>query len=161
MTSYSSLTSRRIFVSRQHSTESDFEFPSMTKVFMESCLFIFCKTMFTIDESQAISHANGTANTRTPNCQSSQGKIWHRKILWSEERRLEIQRPKQQRWMEMVATNKRAWPWQRSFILDNIISYSNLWSGTRFSLQATHSFCFKMLEMWNIAQMLPKVRKSA
>ena len=26
MTSYSSLTSRRIFVSRQHSTESDFEF---------------------------------------------------------------------------------------------------------------------------------------
>ena len=31
MTSYSSLTSRRIFVSRQHSTESDFEFPSMTK----------------------------------------------------------------------------------------------------------------------------------
>ena len=27
MTSYSSLTSVRIFVSRQHSTESDFEFP--------------------------------------------------------------------------------------------------------------------------------------
>ena len=84
MTSYSSLTSRRIFVSRQHSTESDFEFPSMIKVFMKSCLFIVCKTMFTIGESQAISHANRTANTRTPNCQSSQGKIWHRKILWSE-----------------------------------------------------------------------------
>ena len=32
----------------------------------------------------SISHANRTANTRTPNCQSSQGKIWHRKILWSE-----------------------------------------------------------------------------
>ena len=46
--------------------------------------------------------------TRTPNCQSSQGKIWHRKILWSEERRLEIQRRKQQRWMEMVATNSGA-----------------------------------------------------
>ena len=84
MTSYSSLMSRRIFASRQHSTESDFEFPSMTKALMKSCLFIVCKTMFTIDESQAISHANRTANTRTPNCQSSQGKIWHRKILWSE-----------------------------------------------------------------------------
>ena len=75
MTSYSSLTSRRIFVSRQHSTESDFEFLSMTTVFMKSCLFIVCKTMFTIGESQAISHENRTANTRTPNCQSSQGKI--------------------------------------------------------------------------------------
>ena len=32
--------SRRIFISRQHSTESDFEFPSMTKVFMKSSLFI-------------------------------------------------------------------------------------------------------------------------
>ena len=84
MTSYSSLTSRRIFVSRQHSTESDFEFPSMPKVFTKSCLFIVCKTMFTIGESQAISHANRTANTRTPNFQSSQGKIWHREILWSE-----------------------------------------------------------------------------
>ena len=84
ITSYSSLTSRRIFVSRQHSTESDFEFPSTIKVFMRSCLFIVCKTMFTIGESQDISHANRTANTRTPNCQSSQGKIWHRKILWSE-----------------------------------------------------------------------------
>ena len=83
MTSYRSLTSRRIFVSRQHSTESDFEFPSMTKVFMTSCLFVVCKTMLTIGESQAIFHANRTANTRTPNCQSSQGKIWHRKILWS------------------------------------------------------------------------------
>ena len=69
---------------------------------------IVYKTMFTIDESQAISHENRTANTRTPNCQSSQGKIWHRKILWSEERRLEIQRRKQQRWMEMVATNSGA-----------------------------------------------------
>ena len=48
-----------------------------------SCLFIVCKTMFTIGESQAISHANTTANTRTPNCQYSQGKISHRKILWS------------------------------------------------------------------------------
>ena len=56
----------------------------MPKVFTKSCLFIVCKTMFTIGESQAISHANRTANTRTPNCQSSQGKIWHRKILWSE-----------------------------------------------------------------------------
>ena len=75
---------------------------------MKSCLFIVCKTMFTIGESQAISHANRTANTRTPNCQSSQGKIWHRKILWSEERRLEIQRRKQQRWMETAATNSGA-----------------------------------------------------
>ena len=77
MTLYSSLTSRRIFVSRQHWTESDFEFPSMTKVhvFMKSCLFVVCKIMFTIGESQAISHANRTANTRTPNCQYSRGMI--------------------------------------------------------------------------------------
>ena len=84
MTLYSSLTSQHTFVSRQHSTDSDFEFPSMTKVFMKNCLFIVCKTMFTIGESQDISHANRTANTRTPNFQSSQGKISHRKILWSE-----------------------------------------------------------------------------
>ena len=71
MTSYSSWTSRRIFVSRQHSTESDFRVSSMTKVFMKSCLSIVCKTMFTIGESQAIFHENRTANTRTPNCQSS------------------------------------------------------------------------------------------
>ena len=64
--------------------------------------------MFTIGESQAISHANRAANTRTPNCQSSQGKIWHWKILRSEERWLEIQRRKQQRWMETAATNSRA-----------------------------------------------------
>ena len=56
----------------------------MPKVFTKSCLFIVCKTMFTIGESQATSHANRTANTRTPNCQYSQGKILHRKILWSE-----------------------------------------------------------------------------
>ena len=56
----------------------------MPKVFMKSCLFIVCKTMFTIGESQATSHANRTANTRTPNCQYSQGKISRRKILWSE-----------------------------------------------------------------------------
>ena len=47
------LTSRRIFVSRQHSTENDFEFPPMTKALMKSCLFIVCKTVFTIGESQA------------------------------------------------------------------------------------------------------------
>ena len=51
--------------------------PSMPKVFTKSCLFIVCKTMFTIGESQATSHANRTANTRTPNCQYSQGKILH------------------------------------------------------------------------------------
>ena len=80
MTSYSSLTSRRIFVSRQHWTESDFEFPSMIK-YMYSW-----RAVFSSSAKQcllAIFHANRTANTRTPNCQSSQGKIWHRKILWS------------------------------------------------------------------------------
>ena len=56
----------------------------MPKVFTKSCLFIVCKTMFTIGESQAISHANRTANITTPNCQYSQGKISHRKILWRE-----------------------------------------------------------------------------
>ena len=80
----------------------------MTKALMKSCCFVVYKTIFTIGESQAISRANRTANTRTQNCQSSQGKIWHQKILWSEERRLEIQRRKQQRWMEMVATNSGA-----------------------------------------------------
>ena len=94
--------------SRQHSTESDFEFPSTTKALMKSCLFIVSTTMFTIDKSQANSHANRTGNTRTPNCQSLQGKISHRKILWSEERRLEIQRRKQERWMETAATKSGA-----------------------------------------------------
>ena len=67
------LTSWRIFVSRQHLTQSEFELPpkhSRRAVFSSSAI-----TMFTIVESQAISHANRTANTRTPNCQSSQGKI--------------------------------------------------------------------------------------
>ena len=54
------------------------------QVLMKSCLLIVCKTVLTIGESQATSHANRTANTRTPNCQSLQGKIWHRKILSSE-----------------------------------------------------------------------------
>ena len=53
MTSYSSLTLRQISVSRQHSTESYFEFPSMTKVFKKSCLFIVCETILTSGESQA------------------------------------------------------------------------------------------------------------
>ena len=79
MTSYNSLTSRRnLFLGNIRLKAI------MTKVFMKSCLFIIYKTMFTIGESKAISHAHRTANTRTPNCQSSQGKIWHRKILWSE-----------------------------------------------------------------------------
>ena len=47
----------------------------MTKVFTKSCLFIVCKTMSTIGESQAIAHAHRTADTRTPNCQSSQGQM--------------------------------------------------------------------------------------
>ena len=54
MTSYRSLTSRPILVSGQHSTESDFEFPSMTKALMKSCLFIVCKKMFTIGESKPL-----------------------------------------------------------------------------------------------------------
>ena len=61
---------------------------------MKSCLFIFCKTMFTIGESQAISHENRTANTRTPNCQSLQRKIWHRKIRWSEKADLKFNGPR-------------------------------------------------------------------
>ena len=36
-----------------------------------------------------------------------------------------------------VRISPRAFPWQQSFILDNIISYSNLGPGTRFSLRAT------------------------
>ena len=43
-----------------------------------------------------------------------------------------------------VRISPRAFLWQRSFILHNILSYSNLWPGTRFSLRASHSFCFKM-----------------
>ena len=39
------VTSRRIFVSRQHSTESNFKFPSMTKALMKSCVFVVCKTL--------------------------------------------------------------------------------------------------------------------
>ena len=59
MTSYSSLTSRRIFLSGQYSTESD---PINDQSIHEelTCLFIVYETMFTIGESRAISHANGT-----------------------------------------------------------------------------------------------------
>ena len=42
-----------------------------------------------------------------------------------------------------VRISPRAFLWQRSFILDNILSNSNLWPGTQFSLRGTHSFCFK------------------
>ena len=72
MTSYSSLTSRRIMLFLGN---IGLKAISNSQVFMKSCLFVVCKTMFTIGESQAIFHANRTANTRTPNCQSSQGKI--------------------------------------------------------------------------------------
>ena len=56
MISFSSLTSWHIFCFyRQHLTESDcFIHEELT------CLFIVCETIFTIDESQTISHANGT-----------------------------------------------------------------------------------------------------
>ena len=64
--------------------------------------------MFTIGESQAISHANRTANTRTPNCESSQGEDLTPKNPLERERRLEIQRRKQQSWMETAATNSAA-----------------------------------------------------
>ena len=73
---------------------------------MKSSLFIVCKTMFTIGESQAISHANRTANTRTPNCQSLQGKIWNRKILWSEN--VDLNSTTQPTKMETAATNSGA-----------------------------------------------------
>ena len=45
------------FVSRQHSTESDF-YSKWPKYEELTCLFIVCETMFTIGESHAISHAN-------------------------------------------------------------------------------------------------------
>ena len=141
---------------RQHSTESDFEFPSTTKALMKSCLFIVSTTMFTIDESQANSHANRTGNTRTPNCQSLQGKISHRKILWSEERRLEIQRRKQQRWMEMVATNSGAErtslnefqmlkffksKWKRFWIISRI----NIWANIAVMSHSLHVNAMKCI----------------
>ena len=62
--------------------------------------------MFTIGESQAISHENRTANTRTPNFQSSQGKISHRKILRSENADLKFNG--QATKMETASTNSGA-----------------------------------------------------
>ena len=60
MTSYSSLTSRRIFCFL--ATYEWKRFPINDQSIHEelACLFIVCETMFTIGESQAISHANGT-----------------------------------------------------------------------------------------------------
>ena len=64
--------------------------------------------MFTISESQAISHANRTENTRTPNCQSSRGEdLTPKNPLELRERRLEIQRRKQQRWRRHQQTAER------------------------------------------------------
>ena len=96
ITSYSRLTSRRIFVSRQHSTESNFEFPLMTKALLKSCLFIVCKTMWWIS-----SHFSANRNSKLKNAELS--------ILAGEDltpkNPLERERRKQQRWMETAVTN--------------------------------------------------------
>ena len=60
MTSYSSLTSRRIFVSRQHSTESDFEFHHCPKYsrravfssFAKQCLLSLNLKLFLMETEQ-------------------------------------------------------------------------------------------------------------
>ena len=60
MTSYSSLTSRRIFVSRQHSTESDFEFHQCPKYsrravfssFAKQCLLSLNLKLFLMETEQ-------------------------------------------------------------------------------------------------------------
>ena len=97
MTSYSSLTSRRIFVSRQHSTESDFEFPSMPKVFTKSCLFIVCKTII-------LSYFSCKQNSKHKNAKFSilAGEDLTPKNPLERERQLEIliQGRKQQRWRQ-------------------------------------------------------------
>ena len=105
ITSYSRLTSRRIFVSRQHSTESNFEFPLMTKALMKSCLFIVYKTMWWIS-----SHFSANRNSKLKNAELSilAGEDLTPKNPLERERRLEIQRRKQQRWMETAATNSGA-----------------------------------------------------
>ena len=66
----------------------------MTKVFMKSCLFIVCKTMFTIGESQAISRANRKATQEVRIVNPPRGRFDNeKKILWSENADLKFNGP--------------------------------------------------------------------
>ena len=107
MTSYSSLTSRRIFVSRQHSTESDFEFHQCPKYsrravfssFAKQCLLsVNLKLLLMQTEQQT--QERQIVNTR-------RGRFYTEKS--SGVRTLEslIQRHKQQRWRQRQQTVKQ------------------------------------------------------
>ena len=90
MTSYSSLTSRRIFVSREHSTESDFEF------FQLQWPKYSWRAAFSSSAKQCLLSVNVKPFLVQTEQQHKKSEL---SILPMErERWLEIQRPKQQRW---------------------------------------------------------------
>ena len=64
--------------------------------------------MFTIDESQAISHAKQNSKHKNAELSILAGEDLTPKNPLERERRLEIQRRKQQRWMETAAANSGA-----------------------------------------------------
>ena len=108
MTSYSSLTSWRIFVSRQDSTESDFEFPSMTNGIHEE--LSFHRLQNNVYYRWISSHFSCKQNRKHKNAELSilAGEDLTPKNPLERECRLEIQRRKQQRWMDTAATNSGA-----------------------------------------------------
>ena len=98
MTSYSGLRSRRISVSRQRSTKSDFEFPSMTNGIHEELWFH--RLQNNVYYRWISSHFSCKQNSKHKNAELSilAGEDLTPKNPLERERRLEIQRRKQQRW---------------------------------------------------------------
>ena len=93
MTSYSSLTSRRIFVSRQHSTESDYDQSIHEEL-------SFHRLQNNVYYRWISSHFSCKQNSKHKNAELSilAGEDLTPKNPLERERRLEIQRRKQQRW---------------------------------------------------------------
>ena len=98
MKSYNGLTSRRISVSRQRSTKSDFEFPSMTNGIHE--VLWFHRLQNNVYYRWISSHFSCKQNSKHKNAELSilAGEDLTPKNPLERERRLEIQRRKQQRW---------------------------------------------------------------
>ena len=98
MKSYNGLTSRRISVSRQRSTKSDFESPSMTNGIHEELWFH--RLQNNVYYRWISSHFSCKQNSKHKNAELSilAGEDLTPKNPLERERRLEIQRHNQQRW---------------------------------------------------------------
>ena len=103
MTSYSSLTSRRIFVSRQHSTENDYDQSTHEEL-------SFHRLQNNVYYRWISIHFSCRQNSKHKNAELSilAGEDLTPENPLEREHRLEIQRRKQQRWMKTAATNSGA-----------------------------------------------------